>query len=549
MSNPGFRQRFAGVLLPERKWHWLFPLLVVAVSSAYWVGSLVSLPSGSLPEAIVYRPEGDNEHCPIIASLSHFNFGDPTDSKCYGQGLGSFPVVGCLPHAMACAVFGNAGYPVADVALSLLYFLVVAAFFRECNLGKLASLILGASLASGGLQTVTAKLGEWAGLGLGLLHLEASDYHFPNLAELAVFQKRIPRPMVSEILVVMLLCLALRLWRGRENPSFRPGLYTGGLLGLIAQGDFYSVAMFGFFLAGLWAWCVLARRWRMPWAMLAGTVLGVLVTGWYFFVQRWMEHPDIPRRLGVVRYPRTQLLFLPGYAPILRVAIVAGLAVLFWWMARRRVSSPADEGAAAGAAAGAALAGADSRRKKRRAEKNDSPSGGGAMAETRIAVFFVALMAAAWLVQPLQIFLLGQGTQIYHYLLNVPIYYGYAVVVLGCGLLRRLLSRRWQVWRRKPLWIWIGSAVLALALAGESALAVNKSLERVRTLGTSRGASQVYEPWGALKDDYRPGFRELAWQFRTNAVFRQARTFTTFTVDVNVLLTSPGPNRKVPLVG
>src|SRR5687767_11347377 len=88
-GSPGmnsFAADLRAVLIPARKWHYLFHVLVMLVASSYWIGSVLKMPDASWAEIAMYRPRGDNQVFPAISALSRFNFGDPTDSIHYGKG-------------------------------------------------------------------------------------------------------------------------------------------------------------------------------------------------------------------------------------------------------------------------------------------------------------------------------------------------------------------------------------------------------------------------------------------------------------------------------
>src|SRR5262245_47495679 len=128
-----FGDELRAVLIPTRKWHYLFHLCVMVVASSYWIASLLRLPEASWAEIAIYRSQGDNQIYPVISALSRLNLGDPTDSLHYGEGTTGGQVIVLFPYALAYALFGAPGYLIADVMLSWLYFLVVVILLRQCN--------------------------------------------------------------------------------------------------------------------------------------------------------------------------------------------------------------------------------------------------------------------------------------------------------------------------------------------------------------------------------------------------------------------------------
>jgi hypothetical protein len=534
-----FWRALRSVLWPEKKWHFAFHLGVLLVSSTYWIGSLAMLPPHSMAEAIIYRPEGDDEHYPIITALSHFNFGDPTDARMCGQGICSFPVIGLLPHAIARALFGAAGFIIADALLSWLYFVGVTLFLRECRFGSLSSLVVAFSLATNGLQVLMSKLGDAFKDLAARRGVEIWDYGFPNLLELPIFWKRVPRPMVTEILAVFVLYFLFRLWREAQTPTLRRGLAIGSLMALMVQGDFYSVSALGLLLGGIAVWMMVGRHWRAPWRFATGVCVGAFLGGWFFLLQRILEHPDIPRRLGVAQYPRWPLLFLPGYAPLLRCAVICALAALLWVVSRRPAN--AERGRANERQPRGAVAQAERGPGSQLGSVPPRASAGipeRPIPERQLAVFVVGLMMAAWAAQPVQVFLVGKGTQIYHYIYVLATFYGYAALLLVLSLMSVTATPALEGVKKNRSRRWWLAALLVGALGIEVAAAVDSGLARVRYAGHPRNGDSFTEPWARFGESFRPNFRALDAEFRENPELRRARTISTFTFDVRVLLTA-----------
>ena len=527
MNNSFFFSEIRALVIPKQKWHWWFHFAVILVAASYWIGALITLPSHSLSEAILYRPSGDTEYYPIISALSHFNFGDPTDALNHGRGLASYPFVGSLPHAMACTLFGKAGFVVADLLVSWLYFICVMLFFRACGMGGLSCLIIGSGLATNGLQVAFLKVSEALNQMLGTFGVQVFENGFPGLLNLSIYEKRVPRPMVMEIVLVLLLYFIVRLWRKESRPTWKDGLAIGALFGLLLQGDFYSTFSLALLMAGMMAWVVLRNWGKTPWQFFIGGGIGSLLTGWIFVLQRLHEHSDIPRRYGLASYPRSHIMWLPGYASILRVAIICGLVYVVLRVVRSRPGESEVK---------------DKRRPAKApvAVRAGWRSCGGGAVEKDVALFFVALLVAAFFAQPVQIFLLGKGTQIYHYLFNVPVYYSYALVILLyfiCKLVSppQFKTAMHNLAEAPKTW---GAVFLAALLVVQALLAMETPFEAISYAGNPRHASSDTEPWGAMGNNYRPNLRVLEEAFSTNTVIRSAQTFATFDFDINVLLTT-----------
>jgi hypothetical protein len=530
-AEEGFFHDLRAFLRPEKKWHYVFHLVVLAVAAAYWIGSLLRLPEASWAEILMYRPDGDNQLFPVITALSKLNFGDPTDVVNYGRGLGGFQAIILLPHALAWAIFGPWGYVLADVAFAWIYFAALVIFLRRCNCGSFASLLVGSALATGSLQRLSVKLGESLAKLLVLTRHALTEWDVPPLLGLPIFEKRIPRALITEILVVLLLYFLFRLWHARRWPALKQGIVVGGLMALLVQGDPYSFSALGLLLLAVVARTMAGNGWRFPWPFAAGGGLGAVLCGWFFVVQQALQSHECAVRFGLAPYSRLKLLPLPGYGPVLRVAVIALLAWIVCRSVRRWQSgspNPAPE--------------------SRRKSKGGEPPPGGALgfepdpewlATARsLAGFCVALVAAGWLAQPVQLFLLGQGAEIFHYFYyTLPTLYAYALVLLLVNLLYLAAPAEWAGLGRKLAHApqGAGSVWLVLVLVAETVLGIDKSVGAVASLRTAR---EEVLPWVELGDTYRPAFRALDKQFRENPTLQQARSFATLCHEVNFLLTA-----------
>lgn len=122
-------------------------------------------------------------------------------------------------------------------------------------------------------------------------------------------------------------------------------------------------------------------------------------------------------------------MFLPGYGPLLRVGIVAMIA---WLMIRATGGIILEREPAASASLAHTRVKTGGRTGKRESledERNCSASPTGARRMIVVGQFCGVLVLAAWLAQPAQVFLLGKGAQLYHYLnATLPTFYSYGGV-------------------------------------------------------------------------------------------------------------------------
>jgi hypothetical protein len=471
---------------------------VLLAGLAYWLASLLLQEGASWAEIVLYRPKGDNQVYPVIAALSQLNLGDPTDAVVHGRGVAGFQVVILLPYALACAILGPAGYMVADAVLSWVYFVGVTLFLRRCGAGPVAALWVGAALATNALPLALRPLGEglrWVAAAFGR---SLAEWDFPNLASLLIFEKRIPRPMVTEVALVFLFYFLVRQWRERTPPSLRRSLALGFLMALLVQGDPYSFSAAGLVLLGVLGVTLRVQGRRGLGRCVLGGLAGALAGGAYFLFQLWHQDPEAAVRFGLAPFPRARLMLLPGYGPWLRLAAMLGLVFLVRHWTRR---------------APPALA-----------------------AQIRsLSAFALVLTGAGWLAQPLQLLLLGKGAQIYHFFyFTFPAFYAYALVVVFLQLGRWAASEvgPWhRLQARLPgTALRIGGAAISFLLLF---LPLEADIRASRRAGTARAE---ISPWAVLGDAYRPGLRELDRRLREDARLRAARTFGTFSHEANFLL-------------
>lgn len=521
-TKKDFRTDLREIIFPANKWHYAFHVVVVVVALAYWIASLIFQPQASWAEIVMYRPGGDNQLWPIITALSHLNLGDPTDSLHYGQGIGGFHAVILLPYAFAFAIFGPAGYMITDAVLCWCYFVAAAMLFRRWGLGTLASVVLSASLTTSSLQLALNKLSEDPARIITLLKHGLTEWDFPNIFSLSIFGSRIPRPLPTEIFLVLILYFVSRLWVNRRLISLKTGLAIGLLMGLLVQGDPYSFAASGLVILAVIVRAAFQQRWRVPWRFCAGGILGAALSGWYLVLQMLFENPDSAARFGLAKYSRSHILLLPGYGPWLRVLIVLEVALVIHWLIRRY--RPAIKDAAKSLHVSTS-------------SESDEP-GTELSNAAQLALLAVVIVLAGFAAQPIQLLLLGKGAEIFHYLLaTLPIFYSFAMLLLVIQLFKVLNWRKWfrtgEVPRPNPSGIvatLCGAALVLMLFLG-----FETPIDTMMYAGLSR---QDPTPWSVAGNKFRPALRGLDKAFRENPVLKKSRSFATLCQEVNYLLTA-----------
>lgn len=106
---------------------------------------------------------------------------------------------------------------------------------------------------------------------------ETSEWGFPSLLSLQLFSKPIPRPMITESLMVFLLYGAVGLWREPRLPSLKTGVALGAGMSLLMQGDPYSFSVLGLVFLAVVMRILASNQWRWPWQFLGGAAGSALV--------------------------------------------------------------------------------------------------------------------------------------------------------------------------------------------------------------------------------------------------------------------------------
>jgi hypothetical protein len=249
---------------------------------------------------VMYTTSIDAQYLPQIAAGAQLNFGESELYESYGQGLKSFPFASTLPYSFCYALFGWVGFPLIEAVVSVLMLILVATFLRKCGVAR-----------------------AWSWLG-GLLYIStyAEVVRFLGLRgwsvpiPFALWSTRGPRPFLTDLYVFGTLILLLRVC-GPELRATRFADWAGVGLGiaLLLQSDLYSAITVGS-VAGIVVLWQAARptsggRSFGASAARTGVLAAVIaVAAWPFVVQRLHEHPDIPARFGLFKYPDPRPPFL-----------------------------------------------------------------------------------------------------------------------------------------------------------------------------------------------------------------------------------------------
>lgn len=298
---------------------WALPLVPALAISLYWI---LSWQQGeSLSVAAIYR-HGDYTYFPGIAGLAHFSVGEWLVAEQLGEGVRSLPFPGLLLHGLAFGVLGPLGLALADALLAVGAYYASRRLLRTCGVGYPTDEMLALVLSCGLLSWPENLFSGW------------TDWTF----RFHLWGFRIPRPLVTDLLLLLCVERALRVFV-RERDDAREWAWLGFWYGLLLQSNFYAAATVGLGVA-----VGLADRVRRGWSLgraarsTGSLALATAATAWPFALQRLLEHPDVPVRLGSFPVPRLEPL---GLGPALlkdiagevaqAVAVAAlGAAVVAW---------------------------------------------------------------------------------------------------------------------------------------------------------------------------------------------------------------------------
>ena len=263
-----------------------------------WLSMIQREPSVPLAVHAVYRPLGDIQYYPLISALSRLTVGDGVLLERYRHGLGAFPIVALLPHALLFGALGAPGLVVADVLVSLAFYVAFAALLRVFGFS------VGLARAAAALTATGALQAAWNGAVEGQL--------LPAAAHLTLWGNRIPRTFVTD--VVLLLALGALVAVARTPPPLqepRRWAVLGACFGALVQSDLYASMTIALDVAIVAA--VVAREIRgdpRRAARCAGAcAAAALIVALPFVVQQICVHPDVARRLGVFPVPRGRPVF------------------------------------------------------------------------------------------------------------------------------------------------------------------------------------------------------------------------------------------------
>lgn len=406
--------------------------------------------------SVLYRDQpGDIQYYPLISALSRGPMKEFMIKERLGSATHAFPVPGLLVHAIYYRLFGPYGYAVADV-------LIFAGFFS----------MLFLLMRVAGISTPTAAIVAMLfALGVFLI----IDFHPLPRLRVQVWEQRIPRPFVSDVLA--LATLAVLAWIVRtpsEERSRRQWVLLGATLALIIQVDVYAAYIL---LASVSVAIITSVRFSRRLVENLGLMFAVLLILCVpFLIQRSFHSHAIDVRWGLFRVPRTHLLFWRPEiramaAPFLLYALLFAAAIIF--------KEEVDQ-----------IYGSESSLRFR-----------------RILLLFIAVTGFGHLAIPLTTFVLGKAVQIYHFPVIARDLDSMCCIVClaaAADVLARIAVRKTH---GLPRFGWQPAALLALICLG--ALAYKIHFDRSSPQNGYIRADSFPELDGLSRTPYRVEFADL----------------------------------------
>jgi hypothetical protein len=293
---------------------YIFLFLVILKAASYWLISWWQHPTDPLSTIIIYRV-GDIQYFPLIQALSRFQFGDFCLYEFRGTGVLSFPFIAFIPHALSYRLFGPFGFILADISVALAYYLILSRLFELLKVSSFLSRITSLLITCGVINLCLSVLSKF---------LVNKDFGF-----FGPWGWRIPRPFVTEVFFLMCIYYILALSDTGNLPRRRYWLMLGLSLALLLQGDLHSAIVIASGISCFVLFLLLSKK-----NLTSYIIKGILwcfssfaVFAIPFFLQRALEHPDVPRRFGVFPIDRMRLLLLSGKSTYAALGVIVVLAL------------------------------------------------------------------------------------------------------------------------------------------------------------------------------------------------------------------------------
>jgi len=362
-------------------------LLIVVETLLPWHLTARLRPSEPFSVSILYRDtSGDIQYFPLIARLSRGLLTESSILEQQGTRMHSFPVVSLSIHACLFSILGNLGFIVAEVCVTLCYYLLLYFFLRVLHIGKRLS-----SIAS---LFFTLGIPFMLDLLIGPLQLRL----------IPVWGPRIPRPFISELFLLAALgCVSGMLVSEKFRAHKVNWFFLGVALAALLQSDIHVLFIIGMSLP-VFAFLLFFMTPENKIALLpkAGLTFGTTaLLSIPFMIQRMQEHPDIPGRWGVFPADRFCLMYTPE--EISKCILPLLIFWMFWLVIRSAIENQTE-----------------------------------VQNWFKILLYFSALVLIAYCAVPLSVIVLGKGIQLYHFRIRaekIATYCSLAFILWGINLI------------------------------------------------------------------------------------------------------------------
>jgi hypothetical protein len=271
----------------------------------YWCLAVFRSDSEPMIITIMYR-FGDTDYLPLIYSLARGHYSELMDPATYGTGLMPFPVVAILPYALGVAAFGDAGFVIADVAISVGRFLLIFAI----------------------LSSITERKALAAGIALAIIPaMYGSEFYhsgFPGIAEGWNF--RYPRPYVTQLFLLAVTLTSIHLFRQLRKRNLKIVLAFGHgfVIGIATQGDIHAAIGFALATALIFVGFIISDgSWKLVLTTGTWVTLGCLFGIIPWVVQSLYANADLLARWGAYEHARTRFLLFVSLGSMLKTLLIA----------------------------------------------------------------------------------------------------------------------------------------------------------------------------------------------------------------------------------
>lgn len=452
-----FRHLAREILWPRRRLWLLLHVAAALVGLDYWLSSFWFEPDTPLEIRALYRPDGDTQYVAMIANLARGQFGESALYESFGTGLEAFPLGTMVLHISCVAALGNAGFMIADGIAALFYFLSLTLLLSSFGVPKSYARIISLFTAGG----ISLEVISWLIKKSLLPGVQLSFWGF-----------RLPRPIVSEIPLVLTIALSCALVRYADARASRWVWVTwGASLAWLVQGDIHGAAGIGLFSGPvlLVAACRL-KDWRASTLRLSLAFGALCICLVPFFVQNLVTDFEVTRRWGAFSLsrlsPPSQLVL--EWPRVLQALVIIGVSAAIRALYERNLLMRFPR----------------------------PPEVPGALGQ---AALLSGLVLAAWLMLPAFVILTGKGLQLYHFPDRFTRILSYAILTALALALQALVATLLLRIRHLARTRNAEALSLALAIASAYTVIVQRASEHTVSYGPPRGG---FPGTGAYKPDW-----------------------------------------------